>query len=336
MIMLDVKTIKKLVSETGISETKTAENLGITRACWRNYLEGRTIPKIDVVIKMANYFAVPMDVLCGLCTEAEYNAIMQNYSANFMKLRRAPYEAYLLGRTKCDKIPDGYESPWPYNLYEVVCGEPIECILTDDQLCGLDKAIAYLTDKQQTVIFGRYRDGHTLDEMAAELDITRERVRQIEAKAIRILRHPAHQKIMFYGLVKVESALEQQRRVDAAVFKLTEITNVLTKGVSVQTDDICVLPIEDLDLSVRAYNCLKRAGYKTVGSLIDAFEDDMKNENCSAYFLLKIRNLGPKGICEIILKMNEWFPTLEYGDKYSAVLERLRKKSTVSEDNNND
>ena len=67
---------------------------------------------------------------------------------------------------------------------------------------------------------------------------------------------------------------------------------------------------------------------------MDAFEDDIKNENCSAYFLLKIRSLGPKGIYEIILKMNEWFPMLEYGNKYSAVLEWLRKKSTVSEDNN--
>ena len=51
--------------------------------------------------------------------------------------------------------------------------------------------------------------------------------------------------------------------------------------------------IEDLDLSVRPLNCLKRAGITTVEDLIKRSEDDM----------LKVRNLGRKSLDEVIMKL---------------------------------
>lgn len=51
--------------------------------------------------------------------------------------------------------------------------------------------------------------------------------------------------------------------------------------------------IEDMDLSVRSYNCLKRAGIHTVEDLIKKTEDDM----------LKVRNLGRKSLDEVIKKL---------------------------------
>lgn len=53
--------------------------------------------------------------------------------------------------------------------------------------------------------------------------------------------------------------------------------------------------IEDLDFSVRTYNCLKRAGVNTVGELVAKAESDM----------MKIRNLGKKSLEEIIVKLDE-------------------------------
>ena len=53
--------------------------------------------------------------------------------------------------------------------------------------------------------------------------------------------------------------------------------------------------IEDLDFSVRTYNCLKRAGINTVGDLITRTEAD----------LMKVRNLGKKSLEEVILKLAE-------------------------------
>ena len=54
-------------------------------------------------------------------------------------------------------------------------------------------------------------------------------------------------------------------------------------------------PIEILDLGVRSYNCLKRAGINTIGELTDKTEEDM----------MKIRNLGKKSLKEIKDKLIE-------------------------------
>ena len=54
-------------------------------------------------------------------------------------------------------------------------------------------------------------------------------------------------------------------------------------------------PIDDLDFTVRAYNCLKRAGVNTLGDLTEKTELDM----------MKIRNLGKKSLKEVIDKIKE-------------------------------
>jgi DNA-directed RNA polymerase subunit alpha len=53
--------------------------------------------------------------------------------------------------------------------------------------------------------------------------------------------------------------------------------------------------IEDLDFSVRTYNCLKRAGINTIGDLVARSEEDM----------MKVRNLGKKSLEEVIEKLEE-------------------------------
>ena len=55
------------------------------------------------------------------------------------------------------------------------------------------------------------------------------------------------------------------------------------------------MSVEDLDLSVRSYNCLKRAGIHTVEDLTKRSEDDM----------LKVRNLGRKSLEEVIKKLED-------------------------------
>lgn len=56
------------------------------------------------------------------------------------------------------------------------------------------------------------------------------------------------------------------------------------------------MPIEDMDLSVRSYNCLKRANINTVEDLIKKSKNDM----------LKVRNLGLKSIEEVIQKLESY------------------------------
>ncbi len=56
------------------------------------------------------------------------------------------------------------------------------------------------------------------------------------------------------------------------------------------------LTIDELDLSVRSFNCLKRAGINTVEDLINKSEEDM----------MKVRNLGRKSLEEVIAKLNSF------------------------------
>jgi DNA-directed RNA polymerase subunit alpha len=59
-------------------------------------------------------------------------------------------------------------------------------------------------------------------------------------------------------------------------------------------EKILEMTIEELDLSVRSFNCLKRAGINTVEDLISKTEEDM----------MKVRNLGRKSIDEVVSKLN--------------------------------
>ncbi len=62
-----------------------------------------------------------------------------------------------------------------------------------------------------------------------------------------------------------------------------------------QNAQILELPIEDLDLSVRSYNCLKRAGINTVNELTQKSEEDM----------MKVRNLGKKSLKEVKVRLED-------------------------------
>lgn len=59
-------------------------------------------------------------------------------------------------------------------------------------------------------------------------------------------------------------------------------------------DKILEMTIEELDLSVRSYNCLKRAGINTVEDLISKTEEEM----------MKVRNLGRKSLEEVVQKLD--------------------------------
>ncbi|MDR0406149.1 MAG: DNA-directed RNA polymerase subunit alpha, partial [Clostridiales bacterium] len=58
-------------------------------------------------------------------------------------------------------------------------------------------------------------------------------------------------------------------------------------------EKVLEMTIEELDLSVRSYNCLKRAGINTVEDLTNRTEEDM----------MKVRNLGRKSLEEVIQKL---------------------------------
>ncbi|KRA38222.1 MULTISPECIES: DNA-directed RNA polymerase subunit alpha [unclassified Nocardioides] len=86
------------------------------------------------------------------------------------------------------------------------------------------------------------------------------------------------------------------------LFGLARELNVEAEGIDIGPSPVdeqlaadLALPVEDLQLTVRSYNCLKREGVHTVGELISRSEQD----------LLDIRNFGAKSIDEVKAKLHE-------------------------------
>jgi RNA polymerase primary sigma factor len=75
---------------------------------------------------------------------------------------------------------------------------PLDMAMQGDMKKNIEKALSSLTAREQSIIRKRFGLGddspHTLEEVGLEFDVTRERVRQIEVKAIRKLRHPSRSK----------------------------------------------------------------------------------------------------------------------------------------------
>lgn len=72
-------------------------------------------------------------------------------------------------------------------------------------------------------------------------------------------------------------------------------TEILSEKEENKKEKVLEMSIEELDLSVRSYNCLKRAGINTVDDLANKTEDEM----------MKVRNLGRKSLEEVLNKMAE-------------------------------
>ena len=70
-------------------------------------------------------------------------------------------------------------------------------------------------------------------------------------------------------------------------------TEILEKSEDNMSEKVLEMTIEELDLSVRAFNCLKRAGVNTVNDLINKSPEEM----------MKVRNLGKKSLEEVISKL---------------------------------
>ena len=70
---------------------------------------------------------------------------------------------------------------------------------------------------------------------------------------------------------------------------------VIAEPVDDEIDKVLEMNIDELELSVRSYNCLKRAGINTVEELVNKTSEDM----------MKVRNLGRKSLEEVLAKLKE-------------------------------
>lgn len=155
-----------------------------------------------------------------------------------------------------------------------------------------------LSPRESECIRLYFKEGYTLESIAKQKGVTRERVRQIIAKGLRRLKHPSRIKYLRYGkelyelqnsVLKMKEALENKINIIAKRIAMPSLY-------SVQVQAVEFIPIDVLELSVRSYNCLRRAGINTMGDLLLLSEDKLRT----------IRNLGNKSLREILMKLEPY------------------------------
>lgn len=183
---------------------------------------------------------------------------------------------------------------YPYNLVLAVVNQIDVCtdMFPADILLSTQYALSALSPKEQNVIQQRYYERKTLVAIAESLDICYERVRQIEVRALRKLRDPAVFGFIQYGIAGfMQKKLHEQYHC------------AYNKGyIDGYMENIRKLTLEKLNLPTRAYNCLIRAGYKTIGNIMDLGSEE----------ILRIRYLGMAGKITVANQLQQ------YGIKQTA------------------
>lgn len=187
---------------------------------------------------------------------------------------------------------------YPYNLIEDLELEPCECFEHFNERLEFLLTKLVITDREEKIIRLYYIDGKTFEEIGKEYGTTRERIRQIHAKAIKKLKLF---KKYFYGgkwcLMEELAKEEYQKYLETqkSYWKYESAKQYILQYESGIFLPIREQKIENLDLSMRSYNCLKRAGIRTIGDLLNLTYND----------LFKIRNLGRKSMKEVLDKIHD-------------------------------
>ena len=176
---------------------------------------------------------------------------------------------------------------YPYNLLAQMFGP--EGVTTDFSvtkalISDLDQMLdQYLTEPEAYVLRLRYINELKLEDIANLREVTRERIRQIEAKALRRLRHVVYTQSLSLSK-QISNKKNEIKSLESQIQKVRENMD----GIIPNPAD---KPIEELPLSVREFNGLKRSGINNVHDILKAI-NNIK--------IMGIRQLGPGSINNII------------------------------------
>ena len=153
--------------------------------------------------------------------------------------------------------------------------------ITEDIVAGLKTALSSLSSREQVILHRSYEERLTQKSTAEFLNISASRVGFLEHQALRKLRSAQRVQYIIYGEQGLKEREESIRREKLERFDAEKYKTILS------------IRFEELDLTVRSFNCLRRAGYEKVADIIGLTEDE----------ILGIKNLGRKNLDEIARKL---------------------------------
>jgi RNA polymerase sigma factor (sigma-70 family) len=254
--------------------------LDVSESTLRNWIQLRGIPDDTRKKFLERLFGASFDKICSNIMSVK---LMMDHIYTIEDI--FPYNCIIsasLGYNVGSYLADDRENPdEDFNVdYRNVTPAEFDTIL---------QARSY---REQLIIEMRYRDSYTLEEVGKKLGITRERVRQIEYRTLRIIKN------QIGALLNHKAELKQLKLEN---IKLRAYIDSLPPSIEKPTivsvkDDNLILdkPIDDLELSSRSYNALLRSGYRTISDLVT-----------SKRRLDQLRCIGVRSLEEIIAKVEE-------------------------------
>lgn len=220
---------------------------------------------------------------------------------------------------KVISLEEGYRHTWPYNLMYATFTPKDEGgwnHVFSVYVPGFLESLKDLTERERKVIDYRFRQGMTLRETGEQFGVQAERIRQVEARAIRKMRHP--RSWGKWKMVQEQELLEARGESSGLLLENITLRNKLQKIAEIIGTDYLPVkeqeetkepeepsrldtPLDEMGLSVRAYNCCRGVGLYTVGDFVGMTTDD----------LMKVRNLGRKCMDEIVSRLKDYGVVIE-------------------------
>ena len=278
------ENLDRIMKARGVNQTELAKLTGITISTVSTHC--RTgVRGIDYLARYAEALG------CTIADLAEGVTNIEDFTLEEDVTGRYPYNlAYAVFLPPWDRKSEEQISKAKQKVYSVY-------------IPGLIEAMNDLTDREQKVLELRYKHYLTLEQCGYRFNVTRERIRQVEAKALRKLRIPYISKR--WCLDTMDKAREAQEKLSQLELENIRLKSYIESHLTDskipcdnkrKEDSVSDISIDDLELSVRSFNCLKRAGINTIGDL-DGFTVER---------FMKIRNLWRKSMEEVIARLKEY------------------------------
>lgn len=228
-------------------------------------------------------------------------------------------------REKMTSIPEHIlikfvKRSYPYSLLGSIIGPEalaVNFVTTNHLLDDMDQLLDnYVTSREALILRLRFINGASLQAIADILNVTHERVRQLEAKAIRRLRHVVYtQKLLQSSQIQEnqEKIEEQQRTIAALESQISYLRNQIKNKVGHEPSPL-TNTIDILELTNRAYNSLRMSGIQTVEDVFKSIVSDKLNS---------LKGMGRTSINNILYRLHQMNYLESFPDNETILEKRL-------------